>query len=487
MRDDLDFAKPLACDVAIAGAGLGGLVAGAILARRGRRVVVVERAGRVGGRGGATPHRGWWLDGGLRDGADPGDLQVGWRYGRLAEREAGVEVPLRPVEPVIRVHRLPDARGGGEGRVVEGRWGAKGFARMACDAFGCPEAKLPVFAAVLAKLTGAGPEERRAALPLALGAWLEGEVADADVRRALLTMLAVIFAERPERASVGRLMGFFARRDDLPELVIGCADHPQVGGMQGLAQPFADAIAARGGRLLLGLAPRELLFEGARAAGLVAVDEGHLALEVRARAVVLAAPVWQALRLLPPERIDPGLAALARALEDEQAEAIGWQAGLRRLPRLRATGESESHAGWNRVLVGPDARYHGGFHLPSLGSRRQAPEGRHLLHAFIGSWLARDERIPWARSRARLETLLAYLRSFYLDLDACLEWSAVQWVERPALLAWQWSGVPRHGVRAPGCEGVYLAGTTFESEAGPIDIAAHAGLEAARAVQEDAP
>ena len=89
MRDDLDFSRPLVCDVAVAGAGLSGLVAGAILARNGRRVIVVDRPGLVGGRGGSTPHRGYWLDGGHRDGTDVGDLQVGWRYGQLAEAEAG--------------------------------------------------------------------------------------------------------------------------------------------------------------------------------------------------------------------------------------------------------------------------------------------------------------------------------------------------------------------------------------------------------------
>ena len=51
MRDDLDFSQPLTCDVAIAGAGLAGLVAGAILTRHGQRVVVVDRNPEAGGRG----------------------------------------------------------------------------------------------------------------------------------------------------------------------------------------------------------------------------------------------------------------------------------------------------------------------------------------------------------------------------------------------------------------------------------------------------
>ncbi len=482
MRGELDFSRPLECDVAVAGAGLAGLVAGAILARRGRRVAIVDRAPIAGGRGGATPHRGYWLDGGHRDGADPGDLQVGWRYGQLAEREADVRVSLREVEPAVRVHLLPADPAAGGASSAEGRWGAEGFLALARDALGCPEPLLPELAKLLARLAGAGEEARRAAIPVRLDDWLEAEVPQPELRRAVLTLVTVVYCERPERASLGRLMGFLARRGDLPPVRPGFADDPEVGGMQGLMRPFAGAVEERGGRILPGFAPACVSFEGARASGLVALDESQLALELRAPRVVLALPVFQALPLLPPERVDPGLAELARALEDEQADAIAWQAGLRRLPCLRATGEPEAHAGWNRVLVGPERRYFGGWHVPSLGSRRAAPPGRHLLHAFIARWLGREERIGWRESRAALDRLRGHLERFYADLDECIEWSAPQYIARPACLAWYWSPLVRHGVHAPGCEGLYLAGTTLESDAGPVDIAAHAGLEAARAV-----
>ena len=486
MRDHLDFSRPLDCDVAIAGAGLAGLVTGAILARRGRRVVVVDRATRVGGRGGSTPHRGYWLDGGQRDGLDVGDLQVGWRYGQIAAREAQVEVPLRVVEPALRVHRIAERAGAAEASVVEGSWGAKGFMGLARDAFGCPEAMLPAFGRALAALARASEGERRAAIPLPFADWLTANVAEAEVRSALLTLVTVVYCENPERASAGRVMAFLAPRSDLPPLETAFPDHPEVGGMQGIALPFAEAFEDRGGRLLLGLEPGEVIFEGERAVGLLARDESHLALELRAPAVVLAAPLWQALPWIPAERVAPELAALARALADQQADAIAWVAGLTRLPRLRRDCSPESHVGWNRVLVGEQGRYLGGFHLPSLASRRAAPPGRHLLHAFVARWLAGDERILWSESRARIDRVLAHLREFYLDLDDCIEWSGYQAIERPACLSWYWSGPLRHGVRVPGCAGLYLASTTFESDAGPVDIAAHAGLEASRAVLEDA-
>src|SRR5207247_1711613 len=102
-------------DVVIVGAALAGLVAGAILTRRGKRVVILDHADTVGGRGGAVERPGgWWIDFGHRDGHDVGDCQVVWHHGAEAAHEAGVEIALHPVEAPLRLHRFP------EGTVLEG-------------------------------------------------------------------------------------------------------------------------------------------------------------------------------------------------------------------------------------------------------------------------------------------------------------------------------------------------------------------------------
>ena len=54
MNQDFDFSKPLETDVVIAGAGLPGLVTGAILAKKGHGVTVVDHAPVVGGRFGSV-------------------------------------------------------------------------------------------------------------------------------------------------------------------------------------------------------------------------------------------------------------------------------------------------------------------------------------------------------------------------------------------------------------------------------------------------
>ena len=484
MTTGIPYDRPVDCDVAIVGAELAGLITGAILARRGLDVVVVDKPAQIGGGGGSTLRDGYWLDGGHRDGLDVTDLQVGWSWGRVAAREAGVSVPLRPVESPLRVHLLPEFPPKQPAPVVPGDWSPRGFASLARDVFGVSEAAMPEFGKVLAALAGASPDERRAAIPQTLVQWLADGDVSPEVATAVYTMAKTVFCEYPERAAVGRLMSFFGARGAEP-METGFADDAEMGGMSGLSAPFARALEASGGRLCLDHEVVEVLFDGDRASGVVALDKAQLVLELRARAVVLARPIWDVLPLLPPERVDPDTAEISRRLLDESGDGLSLQVGLERVPRVRETGEVDDHAGWNRFFVGEERSYRGGFHIPSLSSRASAPPGRHLLQCMIVRWLRADERPGWRETRASLDAARETLRAFYLDYDDCVAWEAYQWVQRPAAMAWFWAPVERHGLTLPRCPGLWLATSTFESEAGPVDICAQAGLLAARAVAED--
>ena len=462
-------------DAVVVGSALAGLVAAAILTRHGKRVVVLEHADTVGGRGGSVPTAdGYWIDFGHRDGHDVGDCQFPWQHGIEAAREAGVTVALRRVERPLRVHRIPD------GTVIDaGNWSGEGFLATARDLFECPPDGIAELGATLARLRSASPAEVEAAIPLTLGSWSTAHVTHPGVRRALLLLATVIFHPRPEEASVGRLMEFLQRARTGPFL----ADDDEVGGMQGVVEPFARAVRAGGGEIALGWKPVHIVIEDGAACGAVAVDRANLVREVRAPVVVSTYPLWENLDLLDPRLVPADLRESARALVAHRADLVGWVAGLRRLPRVRATGEPEDHAGWNRILRGPERRYHGGWHLPSLTSHRAAPAGHHLLHLVIARFLgdASATLESWPEARARVDEGVAYLGRYYADLDDCVGWSAHQHVAAPQSMSWAWAPVRRHGLEVPGVKGLFLAGSTIESPAAVVDIGAWAGRSAAHA------
>src|ERR1700710_2109423 len=58
-------------DVVVIGAGLGGLTAGAILARAGRKVLVIERSNSVGGAASSYKVGDLFVEGSLHETSDP--------------------------------------------------------------------------------------------------------------------------------------------------------------------------------------------------------------------------------------------------------------------------------------------------------------------------------------------------------------------------------------------------------------------------------
>jgi phytoene dehydrogenase-like protein len=458
------------CDALVLGAGLSGLVAGSLLAKRGFNVCLTDPCDSVGGRGGATrTEDGYWLDYGQRDGVDVGDIVFPTPTECLAAAaEAGVKLQLADLEGSMRVHRLPD------GPAIERT--EETFDRVAHEILGLEDS-----AALLALLTrwSALPRAETQALgELSFAEWLPKEVEDPALRRAILGWISMTWHRNPEQASVGR----FIEASKLPHLC-HVADDDEVGGMQGLMEPWARALRTQGAQIELGWKTVEILIEDGRAAGAVVVDRQNLVREIRAPVVIYTSPVWELFDLVDERRFPRAFVDEARAIQRYRGDIVGWHAGLRRLPTIRETGEPEHFDSWNRLLHGPECTYRGGFMIPSLRSRRSAPPGKHLLCLAMNRWQQEGSRTEqtWQEARGELEESLAYLRRFYSDLDECIEWSRFMYCAAPQVMTWWYAPIRRHAIDAPGAQGLLLASQTLEGpEAiGNVDFGAYAGRMAA--------
>lgn len=81
-------AEVVHADVILAGGSLAGLVAAAVLSRRGYQVVVLQETGHLGSGVGGRQVDGFWIDWAHRDGHGVGDIAIAPVFTRRAAEAA---------------------------------------------------------------------------------------------------------------------------------------------------------------------------------------------------------------------------------------------------------------------------------------------------------------------------------------------------------------------------------------------------------------
>ncbi|MDQ0382741.1 phytoene desaturase family protein [Amycolatopsis thermophila] len=451
-------------EVVIIGAGYGALIAGAVLARAGLRPLLIEELDQAGLPGGAYPYspqpgETYWLDFGRRDSHGEQDyvLVTNQWHLKAAER-AGVTLPIvGPHAPTMRTHRLPE-------RVVSsfgaGTDDATRFLRENC---GLDDELAQRFLVLLGELAAMDGAEAAKLTDVTFEQWFEERGEPADLRKAMYSLCVCIYSLPPEQTSVGRFVLNYAKS----ALQLHTMNDPEVGGMQGACQPYIRAIEEAGGEIWLNTEATCLLRDADGATGVLARDVHAFVREVRTRHVIFTRPAFQLFDLVPESEFPAGFAEQARSTRQWELPMISVQMGLSGTPIRRGDGKPDDFASWNRVMVGEDRSYAGGWIIPSLTSPKSAPPGKHLLevcYADDGTKRVDGRMVPHSYEELKpgLERLVDYVYEFYANLEEIVEWSEVYYTTEAGGHHWAY----KPGARVPKVSpipGLYLQGYTTDT------------------------
>jgi all-trans-retinol 13,14-reductase len=321
-------------DVIVIGAGAGGLTAAALLASRGKKVLVLDQHYVAGGNMTAFRRPNYHFDVGLHY---VGGCHAAGFLPKILRAVGAHGVDFQPMDPNgFDTIMLPDL-------VFKVPRGMDNFRARLIEAFPYERAGIERYVGVMRQLlllqgTVGRPLALLAAVPrvLTLARWSGSTFAEFldscthDPRlRAVLAGQHLDYAQSPSRVSA--LMGLL-----LPMHLIESGGYYPRGGGQAVSDALAASVESNGGKLLLRTRARRILVEQGCVKGVV-IESKHLGTRVvRAPVVVSNADVKRTyLELVGPEHL--ATKTVARVEGFEMAPALGSvYLGVRRGPNAES-------------------------------------------------------------------------------------------------------------------------------------------------------
>lgn len=469
LRDKATMAERY--DAIVIGAGLSGLLTGAILARRGRRVIVLERSADVGGR-----IRSYEVDGFV---VDAGAYLWPNLHLDRALAAAGATSFRGSVIPPLQIMRMFVHGTSGQrfSFLWPGRAESPAMLAAAAAGLGADAETFRALTQVWDRLAALSDDEvdtlRHTPLRDALPRFTtEPRVAEAFRRNVML-----FGSYEPDDASMAECIGLRRHAVGGPQPKPEVAGANPEGGVRALPRAIRAAFDSAGGELRLSHTVDQILVEDGRVRGVLAHGASPFQERIDAPFVVSSIPVAQLFEVIAPSHFPQDFVANAarfRVIGGTISAAFAFDS----LPRLRATGEEDTFPGWTRLLIGPAREFGGGLLWATLHSPHNAPPGKHVLQAMRLS--PHRDIADATRVRFVHDSFRAMLDEMYLDVDAKLLWQR-QWINRDGS-EYMIAAAPKPPIRAPGVAGLYLVGETSDGGAVQMDNAALSALCAADAI-----
>jgi phytoene dehydrogenase-like protein len=455
-------------DAIVIGAGLSGLLTGAILARRGRRVVLLEQGADVGGR-----IRSYDVD---RFVIDAGAYLWPNLHLDRALAAAGATGFRGSEIPPLQVMRLFVQGTGGERFAFPwpGRTESPAALAAAAAGLGVDAATFRALTRLWDRLAALSDAEVAALRHAPLREALPRFTSEPEVAQAFRRNVMLFGTYAPADASMAECIGLRRRPSGGPRPRPEVAGANAGGGVRALPQAIHAAFEAAGGELRLRHTVDQIVVEGGAVRGVLLHDASPFQQRVDAPVVVSSIPIERLFAVLAPTHFPPDFVANAARFA-VVGGTISAAFAFDGLPRLRATGEEDAFPGWTRLLIGPAREFGGGFLWATLHSPHNAPAGKHVLQAMRLS--PHQDLADAARVRSVHDAFRAMLDEIYLDVEPKLLWER-RWINRDGS-EYMITAAPRPPLEPPGVDGLYLVGESTEGGAVQMDNAALSAVRAA--------
>jgi len=441
-------------DVVVIGAGAAGLSAGALLAKNGKKVLVVDKARYLGGRGMAVPDEGFTLNvgGHLLEDSGSGITKIFEHVGkRLGHGTVSSDMPVWDHE--------------------HDRWGS------IRDRYSGNKDELKK---VIKALIDTPEEEFEKWDDRSLREWIHTHTSDQGVVD-LFEFLAVLECLTDEWYDHSASDNLFVRKWHYSEKrMAGYSFWPEQG-WDGLFQDLADALTENGGELRLGESVERVVIENSEVKGVAIARQPRLIPSemfedeiVECDAVISTLPVWHVLKVVPEWELPDWYAGQIKYLAQDHYR-VAWLGLYMAVDEPVAQIDRKELSTW---LHAPLTHTPGFLFEQTAYAPQTAPPGKYLyvMGGVIPGKYGGDQRYllemfpkfeeeigimyPGLKNPSWRRRHLVYEPSFGV-------------IQKPGLV-----GMYRPHWRAPNIENLWFASETFRSRGIGVDRAARAGLTA---------